>query len=97
MWALHRGAVEQYLDTLDEAAFGAVTPVKSKLISYSDPASQCLSGHCYAMPCRQSTARRNGSAFFSCSENYLTDTDLGVIVPSRRFQSKRLPGVPVEC
>jgi len=36
-------AVREYLDTLDEAAFGAATPVKPKFTSYSDPASQCLS------------------------------------------------------
>ena len=36
-------AVKEYLDTLDEAAFGAATQVKPKFTSYSDPASQCLS------------------------------------------------------
>ena len=33
-------AVREYLETLDEAAFGAASPVKPKFISYSDPASQ---------------------------------------------------------
>lgn len=33
-------AVREYLDTLDEAAFGAATAVTPKRISHSDPASQ---------------------------------------------------------
>lgn len=33
-------AVKEYLDTLDEAAFGAATPVQPKFTSFSDPASQ---------------------------------------------------------
>ncbi len=36
-------AVREYLDTLDEAAFGAASEVKPKFTSHSDPASQCLS------------------------------------------------------
>ncbi|EEE35423.1 putative transposase [Rhodobacteraceae bacterium KLH11] len=32
-------AVREYLDTLDDAAFGAASPVKPKFTSYSDPAS----------------------------------------------------------
>jgi transposase len=45
-------AVKEYLDVLDDAAFGAASPVVPKFTSHSDPASQCLSGHCYAIPCR---------------------------------------------
>lgn len=33
-------AVREYLETLDDAAFGAATPVKPKFTSHSDPASQ---------------------------------------------------------
>lgn len=33
-------AVREYLDTLDDAAFGAASPVVPKFISHSDPASQ---------------------------------------------------------
>ncbi|OBY25013.1 hypothetical protein A9D60_07225 [Leisingera sp. JC1] len=33
-------AVREYLDTLDDAAFGAASPVKPKFTSHSDPASQ---------------------------------------------------------
>lgn len=36
-------AVREYLDTLDDVAFGAATPVQPKFTSHSDPASQCLS------------------------------------------------------
>ena len=36
-------AVREYLDTLDEAAFGAASEVQPKFTSHSDPASQCLS------------------------------------------------------
>ncbi len=35
-------AVREYLDTLDEAAFGAASEVQPKFSSFSDPASQCL-------------------------------------------------------
>ena len=38
-------AVREYLDTLDEAAFGAATTVKPKRISHSDPASQWTAAH----------------------------------------------------
>ncbi len=33
-------AVQEYLETLDDAAFGAASPVTPKFISHSDPASQ---------------------------------------------------------
>ncbi len=36
-------AVREYLDVLDDAAFGAATPVEPKFTSHSDPSSQCLS------------------------------------------------------
>lgn len=60
-------AVREYLDTLDEVAFGAASEVQPKFTSHSDPASQW-------------TAARKGPAFFSYSDNYLIDTDHGVIV-----------------
>ncbi len=60
-------AVREYLDTLDEAAFGAASEVQPKFTSFSDPASQW-------------TAARKGPAFFSYSDNYLIDTDHGIIV-----------------
>ena len=69
-------AVREYLDTLDEAAFGAATPVKPKFTSHSDPASQWI-------------AARKGPAFFSYSDNYLIDTDHGVIVDVEATRSIR--------
>ena len=69
-------AVREYLNTLDEAAFGAATPVKPKFTSYSDPASQW-------------TAARKGPAFFAYSDNYLIDTDHGVILDVEATRSIR--------
>ena len=45
-------AVREYLDTLDESAFGAASEVQHKLTSHSDPANQ-------------ETAAREGAEFFS--------------------------------
>ncbi len=36
-------AVREYLDTLDDEAFGAATTAKPKFTAHADPASQCLS------------------------------------------------------
>ncbi|MBM84421.1 MAG: IS5/IS1182 family transposase, partial [Rhodospirillaceae bacterium] len=69
-------AVREYLATLDEAAFGAASEVQPKFTSHSDPASQW-------------TAARKGPAFFSYSDNYLIDTDHGVIVDVEATRSIR--------
>ncbi len=69
-------AVREYLDTLDEAAFGAASEVQPKFTSHSDPASQW-------------TAARKGPAFFAYSDNYLIDTDHGVIVDVEATRSIR--------
>ncbi len=69
-------AVREYLDTLDEAAFGAASEVQPKFTSFSDPASQW-------------TAARKGPAFFSYSDNYLIDTDHGVVVDVEATRSIR--------
>jgi transposase len=69
-------AVREYLDTLDEAAFGTASEVQPKFTSHSDPASQW-------------TAARKGPAFFSYSDNYLIDTDHGVIVDVEATRSIR--------
>jgi hypothetical protein len=45
-------AVREYLEVLDDAAFGAATSVEPKFTSHSDPSSQW-------------TAARNGPAFFA--------------------------------
>ncbi len=60
-------AVKEYLDVLDNVAFGAASEVEPKFMSHSDPASQC-------------TAARKGPAFFSYSANFLIDTDHSVLV-----------------
>ena len=69
-------AVREYLETLDDAAFGAATPVTPKFTSHSDPASQW-------------TAARKGPAFFAYSNNYLIDTDNAVILDVEATRSVR--------
>ena len=69
-------AVREYLDVLDDKAFGAATAVKPKFTSHSDPASQW-------------TAARKGPAIFSYSNNYLIDTDNAVIVDVEATRSIR--------
>lgn len=69
-------AVREYLETLDEAAFGAATQVQPKFISHSDPASQW-------------TAARKGPAYFAYSANYMIDTDNAVILDVEASRSVR--------
>lgn len=68
--------MREYLDTLDEEAFGAATPVKPKFTAHADPASQW-------------TAARKGPAFFAYSDNYLIDTDHGIIMDVEATRSVR--------
>ncbi len=60
-------AVQEYLDTLDYAAFGSASEAIPKFTAHADPASQW-------------TAARKGPAFFAYSDNYLIDTDHGIIM-----------------
>jgi transposase len=60
-------AVREYLDVLDDEAFGAASEVTPKFTAHADPASQW-------------TAARKGPAFFAYSDNYLIDTDHGIIM-----------------
>jgi transposase len=60
-------AVREYLERLDDAAFGAASPVTPKFISRSDPAAQWTGAH-------------KGHAFFAYAANYLIDTEHAVIV-----------------
>ncbi|AML51860.1 IS1182 family transposase [Falsihalocynthiibacter arcticus] len=69
-------AVREYLDVLDDAAFGAASEVEPKFTSHSDPASQW-------------TAARKGPAFFAYSTNYLIDTDHSIIVDVEATRSIR--------
>ena len=60
-------AVAEYLEVLDDAAFGGATPVTPKRIILTDPGSRW-------------TATTREAAFYSYSTNYLIDRDLAVIV-----------------
>ena len=60
-------AVREYLDTLDDAAFGAATEKTPKFTSHADPAAQW-------------TGALKGPAFFAYADNYLIDTDHAIIV-----------------
>ena len=69
-------AVREYLETLDDAAFGSATAVQPKFTSHSDPASQW-------------TAARKGPAYFAYSANYMIDTDNAVILDVEASRSVR--------
>ena len=60
-------AVDEYLETLKDAAFGASTKVVPKYISPVDPAARW-------------TGADGGAAYFAYSTNYLVDLDNAVIV-----------------
>jgi transposase len=60
-------AVDEYLATLDDAAFGAATEVTPKFVSPADPAARWTGAH-------------GGQAFFAYSDNYLIDIDNAIIV-----------------
>src|SRR5258705_10891773 len=62
-----RRSVREYLDTLDEAAWGAASETVSKFISKSDPAAQCTVAH-------------DGHAFFAYAANYLIDLKAAIII-----------------
>lgn len=60
-------AVHEYLAVLDDAAFGAATPVVPKFVSPADPASRW-------------TSAKGGQAFFAYCTNYLIDLKNAVIM-----------------
>jgi len=60
-------AVREYIAVLDDAAFGAATPVVPKFVSPADPASRW-------------TGANGGLAFFAYCTNYLIDLKHAVIV-----------------
>jgi len=62
-----RRSVREYLETLDEAAWGAASETTPKFVSRSDPAAQW-------------TGAMKGHAFFAYATNYLIDLDHAVIV-----------------
>lgn len=60
-------AVAEYLAVLDDAAFGAATPVKPKYVSPVDPAARW-------------TAASRGPAVFAYTDNYLIDLKCAIIM-----------------
>ena len=72
-------SAREYLDTLDEAAWGAASEAKPKFVSRSDPAAQW-------------TGALKGHAFFAYATNYLIDLDHAVIVDVEAHRHAR-PGV----
>jgi hypothetical protein len=72
-----RRSVQEYLDTLDDAAWGAASEVKQpKFVSRSDPAAQW-------------TGALKGHAFFACATTYLIDIDHAVIMDVEASQAIR--------
>jgi hypothetical protein len=62
-----RRSVREYLETLDDAAWGAASEVVPKFISKSDPAAQWTGAH-------------KGHAFFAYADNYLIDLKAAIIL-----------------
>ncbi|QDM22697.1 IS1182 family transposase [Tardiphaga sp. vice154] len=62
-----RRSVREYLDTLDDAAWGTASETVPKFISRSDPAAQWTGAH-------------KGHAFFAYADNYLIDLKVAIIV-----------------
>ncbi len=65
--AASRRAVREYLDTLDQSAWGAASETVPKFVSPSDPAAQWTGAH-------------KGHAFFAYADNYLIDLKAAVIL-----------------
>jgi transposase len=65
--AVTRRSVQEYLDTLDQAAWGTASEVTPKFVSKSDPAAQWTGAH-------------KGHAFFAYSDNYLIDLKASIIL-----------------
>lgn len=60
-------AAREYLETLDDAAFGAASPVQPKFVAKSDPAAQW-------------TRAEESRPYFAYATNYLIDTKSSVIM-----------------
>jgi len=74
--ATTRRSVREYLDTLDDAAWGAASEVVPKFISPSDPAAQWRGAH-------------KGHAFFAYADNYLIDLKAAIIVDVETTRASR--------
>src|SRR6185437_409388 len=62
-----RRSVREYLDTLDQSAWGAASETVPKFISKADPAAQWTGAH-------------KGHAFFAYANNYLIDLKVAITV-----------------
>lgn len=60
-------AAREYLDTLDDAAFGAASPSQPKFVARSDPAAQW-------------TRAEESRPYFAYATNYLIDTENSIIM-----------------
>jgi transposase len=74
--AAARRSVREYLDRLDEAAWGAASDVAPKFISPSDPAAQWTGAH-------------KGHAFFAYADNYLIDLKAAIIIDVETTRASR--------
>ena len=59
--------MREYLETLDDAAYGKASPVTPKFVAPSDPAAQW-------------TGAQKSKAIFAYANNYLIDAQYGIIV-----------------
>src|SRR6202162_626744 len=73
-------AVKEYIDVLDDEAFGAATDVVPKFVSPADPAARWTGAH-------------GGQAFFAYSTNYLIDVENAIIVDVEATTAIRLAEV----
>jgi transposase len=69
-------AVEEYLATLDDDAFGAASEVTPKFVSPLDPAAQWTGAH-------------KGHAFFAYATNYLIDTQHAIVLDAEATRAIR--------
>jgi transposase len=74
--ATTRRSVREYLDTLDDAAWGAASEVVPKFVSPADPAAQWTGAH-------------KGHAFFAYADNYLIDLKAAIIVDVEATRASR--------
>jgi transposase len=74
--AMTRRSVREYLDKLDDAAWGAASEVVPKFISPADPAAQWTGAH-------------KGHAFFAYADNYLIDLKAAIIVDVEATRASR--------
>ncbi|ACM03693.1 Transposase, IS4 family [Cereibacter sphaeroides KD131] len=68
--------MREYLEVLDDAAFGAAIDTQPKFMSYADPAAQW-------------TGAKKGPAHFAYADNSVIDTDHAVIVDVEAIRAIR--------